>query len=191
LVLEMSHLPVTKRWARLGPDNPRRLMHAVQTGLCLSAFVIVRRGNTILVGRPRRDDAWPKKGGYPKWQAFELEEEGVWLLPATHLMMEESPEGAARRIAHQWAGFKGTPRFVMVQSHLRPLRFWNPKLRGNHWDICFVYELRAKGRVRPKPWWSEMRFVPLSEIRRIRFGRGHRDILEEAGYFVSSKRRRA
>lgn len=175
-------LPVTKRWARLGPDNSRRLMHSLETSLCLSAFVVARRGDSILLGRPHQHDAWPEKGGYPKWQALELEKEGVWLLPATHLMMEESPDQAAKRIVHEWARLRGTPKFVMAQSHLRPLRLWNPKLKGSHWDICFVYELHPKGPIRLRPWWSEIRFVPLSEIQTIKFGRGHRDILEEAGY---------
>lgn len=182
--------PVTKRWARLGPDNPRRLMHTPEAGVCLSAFIVAHQGNSILIGRPRGHDAWPEKGGYPKWQALELEKQGVWLLPATHLLMEESPDQAAERIAHEWAGLKGPPRFLMAQSHLRPVGLWNPKLKGNHWDICFVYELRPRGSFSLKPWWSEMRFAPFSEIRGIKFGRGHRDILEEAGYLSKSQKRR-
>jgi len=178
----MVTLPVTKRWARLGPNNPRRLIHMVETSLCLSAFVIARCGDSILLGRPRAHEAWLRKGGYPKWQAAELEKEGAWLLPATHLMMEEPPDRAAKRIANEWAGLKGTPRLVEVQSHLRPLRLWNQKLKGNHWDICFVYELLLKSAPRAKPWWAEIKFVPPSEIWRMNLGRGHRDILEEAGY---------
>jgi len=174
--------PVTKRWARLGPNNSRRLVHTPEAGVCLSAFLVVRRGNSILIGRPRAHDAWPEKGGYPKWQALELERQGAWLLPATHLQMGESPDQAAKRITCEWAGLKGTPRFKMVQSHLRPVRLWNPELRGNHWDICFVYELRARGPINLKPWWSEMRFTPTSAIRSIKFGRGQRDVLKEAGY---------
>jgi hypothetical protein len=96
--------------------------------------------------------------------------------------MEESPDQAAKRIAHEWAGIKENPRFAMVQSHLRPLKLWNPRLKGNHWDICFVYELQPKGPVHSKPWWSELRFIPRSEIRTIKIGRGHGDVLEEAGY---------
>jgi len=99
--------------------------------------------------------------------------------------MGESPDRAAKRIAFEWAGLKGVPRFVMVQSHLRPVRLWNEKLRGCHWDMCFVYELHPGGPIHLKPWWSEMRFVRPSEIQRIRFGRGHRDILEEGGYLDS------
>jgi hypothetical protein len=45
----------------------------------------------------------------------------------------------------------------------------------------FVYELKAKGLPRLKPWWLEMRFVKPSEIRDMNLGRGHKDILHEAG----------
>lgn len=169
--------PVAKRWAHLGKRNPRMLTHPSDAGVCLSAFVVVRRGSSILLCRPKGSDAWPEKGGYPKHLAVQLEKDGAWLLPAaTHLLMEESPDDAIKRIAHQWAGLNGRPRFVMVQSHLRP------RPEGNHWDLCFVYDLMVRSRPRKKPWWSEVRFVPRSELHRIKMGRGHFDILEEAGY---------
>lgn len=174
--------PVTKRWARLGRDNASSLFHTPSAGVCLSVFVIARRDSSILLGHPRVHDGWPEKGGYPKKRALELDREGAWLLPATHLLMDEPPDQAARRITREWAGLKGAPKFKMVQSHLRPARLWNPKLKGNHWDLCFVYELRSRDCPKPKPWWSEMRFVQPSEIRRMNLGRGHLDILEEAGY---------
>jgi len=109
------------------------------------------------------------------------------LLPATHLLMEEPPDNAARRIAHQWAGLTGTPRFVMVQSHVRPQTPGRPgykrsgrKLR--HWDICFVYEMRIGRLPKIRPWWSEMRFLPTAKVRKMKLARGHRDVLERAGY---------
>lgn len=174
--------PVTKRWARLGKWDPHSLTHPSDAGVCLSAFVVARRGNSVLLGRPRGSDAWPKKGGYPKHLAVRLEREGAWLLPATHLLMEESPDRAAQRIARQWAGVKGRPHFAMVQSHTRPASLWRRGAKGNHWDLCFVYELFVRSLPKLKPWWSEMRFVPFSQVRRMNVGRGHMDILAEAGY---------
>ena len=182
----MRELPATKRWARIGPRDPSALRHVPTAGLCLSTFVIIRKGESILLGRPHANNAWPEKGGYPLLPAAELEKSGDWLLPATHLLMEEHPDHAARRIANQWAGVKGNPKFVMVQSHLRPSkgRKNQPKWGTgfNHWDICFVYELKTRTDPKPKPWWAETRFVSQSEILRITFGRGHRDILKAAGY---------
>lgn len=173
--------PVTRRWARFGPDDVHQLNHTPRAGVCISAFVIARRGRSILLGKPKAGDPWPEKGGYPKWRAMKLEEDGAWLLPATHLMMGEGPDKAAKRIARDWAGLNRTPKFVMIQSHLRPARTLSPKAKDNHWDICVIYTLRSDGRVKLKPWWSEMRFVTPSKIRKMNLGRGHGDILKEAG----------
>jgi ADP-ribose pyrophosphatase YjhB (NUDIX family) len=174
-------LPTRKRWARLGPNTPSWLIHVPESGVCLSAFVICRRDESILLARPHAHEAWPTKGGFPKRHAAELEREGTWILPATHLKMWESPNRGAVRIAREWAGLKGTPHFLMVQSHLRPSRV--KKGSGEkHWDICFVYEMKTKELPRLKPWWAEMRFVKLKEIRQMDLGRGHKDILREAGF---------
>ena len=178
----MQKTPVTKRWARIGPRDPSWLRHVPAAGLCLSSFVIIRKDDSILLGRPRATDSWSEKGGYPTHHAAELERNGSWLLPATHLLMEESPDHAARRIANQWAGVKGRPKFLMVQSHLRPSGRKSQRTRGsNHWDICFVYKLETRGAPRSKPWWSETRFFSRSEIRRLKLGRGHKDVLNAAG----------
>ena len=174
--------PATKRWARLGPNDAKWLNHVPEAGVCISAFIIARKGNSILLARPRGVDAWSEKGGFPTWRALQLEKEKAWLLPATHLLMEESPDKAAERIAHEWAGIKGKPRFMMFQSHTRPSIVGNRKPRARHWDLCFVYELKARALPRLKPWWLEMRFVKPSEIRHMNLGRGHKDILHEAGF---------
>ena len=177
--------PVTKRWARIGPRDSSWLRHVPAAGLCLSSFVIVRKGDYILLGLPHANNSWPEKGGYPTRHAVELEKNGSWLLPATHLLMEESPDRAARRIANEWAGVTGEPTFLMVQSHLRSssVRKSRRKSRGsNHWDICFVYELETRTTPRSKPWWSETRFFSRTKIRKLRLGRGHKDILSVAGY---------
>ena len=122
--------PVDVRWARIGSRNPSWMTHTPRAGLCLSVFIVARKGDSILLGRPRAHDAWPEKGGFPKRNAAEIEKEGAWLLPATHLLMEESPDHAASRVAHEWAGLKGKPRFVMVQSHVRPQRPGHPAVQA-------------------------------------------------------------
>lgn len=173
--------PVTERWARLGPKNRLALVHTPKAGVCLSTFIIAKRRNSILLCRPHVHEAWETKGAFPRDWAAQLAKNGAWLLPATHLLMEESPDHAARRITREWAGLKGTPRFLMVQSHIRPGGFWTSKVKGNHWDICFVYELNVKNGPKAKPWWSEARFVPISNVSHMKLGRGHLDILREAG----------
>ena len=181
--------PPTERWARIGPAKRSVLIHTPPAGLCLSAFIIARDAKgSILLGLPKAHDGWPEKGGYPKHQARQLENQGLWLLPATHLMIEESPDDAAKRIAREWAGINGTPELLMIQSHLRPWKSddkeekKNPGRKLNHWDICFVYALdNAKLPNKLKPWWKEMKFVPLNQIdKQVRTGRGHSDVLKIA-----------
>ena len=182
----MRETPVTERWARIGPRDPSWLIHVPKSGLCLSTFVIIRKGNSILLGRPHAISAWSEKGGYPTSHAAELEKNGSWLIPATHLLMEESPDHAARRITKEWAGVKGRPKFVAIQSHLRPLGRHKSPRKGrsgfNHWDICFVYELETRTKPKPKLWWAETKFIPRSGIGRITLGRGHKDVLKAGGY---------
>jgi ADP-ribose pyrophosphatase YjhB (NUDIX family) len=125
-------------------------------------------------------------GGFPIRHAAAIEKAGSWLLPATHLVMEEPPDHAGKRIANQWVGVKGTPKFVMVQSHLRPSGRWKSELKWgrklSHWDICFVYELQARTHPKHNPWWSEIRFFEPTDIARITLGRGHKDVLKAARY---------
>lgn len=168
--------PAAKRWARLGPNKPSRLCHTPPAGTCISTFVIARHGSSILLALPRMHNAWPTKGGYDKERLAELEKQNAWLLPATHLKMDEHPNKAAARITREWAGLKGNPRFKMLQSHVRQ------RQNGNHWDLCFVYELRASSIPKLKPWWADMEFVRPAQIRRMTLGRGHKDVLKEAGY---------
>jgi ADP-ribose pyrophosphatase YjhB (NUDIX family) len=182
----LARNPPAQRWARIGPFNRSWLIHTPKAGLCLSAFVIARdRFDRILVGRPHAHAAWASEGGLPVRHARVLEEDGVWLLPATHLLMEEPPERAARRVARRWVGLRrAVPRFLMVQSHLRPSSRWKResiyRAGRNHWDLCFVYEVRATLPKLDPPWWSELRFVDKEGLRRLKLGRGHRDVLRLA-----------
>ena len=180
----MTLLPVSERWARIGPRDPSWMFHVPSGGLCLSSFVIVRKGRSILLGRPHANASWPEKGGYPQQGAAVIEKEGAWLLPATHLLMDESPDHAANRIANQWIGVRGKPRFIAVQSHLRPQSRTGRKRRTryNHWDICFVYELETRKNPHPKSWWSETNFFLPGNIRGMKLSRGHKDILKVGGY---------
>jgi hypothetical protein len=65
--------------------------------MCVSALVIVLRGKAILLGRPRGRREWLTKGGPPVWEAEEMNKNDTWLLPATHLIMKEAPDQAARK----------------------------------------------------------------------------------------------
>jgi len=176
-------LPVTARWARIGPANRKWLIHVPPGGLCLSAFVLIRnRRGDVLFGRPRVHSVWPEKGGVGLWRVREFVRSGVWVLPATHLLMDEDPSKAAGRIARTWGGIPHpSPNLVGVDSCRLPtskkIGAGKNRYRVYHWALGFVYELQTRRHPRPFPGWSETRFVPLSELRTLRIGRGHRDFL--------------
>ncbi|MGA2784850.1 MAG: hypothetical protein ABSF09_09165 [Candidatus Bathyarchaeia archaeon] len=170
--------PVTNRWARLSARKRGWLSPASDAGVCISAFVVARQGTKIVLEKPKDNKAWPDEGGFPRRRIAKVVRDEAWILPATHLLIDKSPDQAAHRISHEWAGFKGTPRFVMVQSFTRPSR----SKGRNHWDICFVYEIYVRSLPKSKPWWSEMRPFFRSELSRMKIGRSHLDVLKEARY---------
>lgn len=175
--------PIGERWARIGPKNPRWFQHVPPAGLCLSVFLVVRnRRGDVLLGRPRRHKAWPEWGCMPYWRLDPIIENQAWVLPASHLMMEEHPDHAAGRIARTWARLlHASPRLVALDSSRMPSdrRAGRGKSRRmlNHWAIGFVYEVRSDVPPGAAPWWDEMRFFPVQELRKVQIGRAHRDLL--------------
>jgi ADP-ribose pyrophosphatase YjhB (NUDIX family) len=179
-------LPLSVRWARFGPNDRRWLMHVPVGGVCLSAFVLVRNPNgDVLLGRPRPHRAWADKGCLPPFRVKSLVERNEWILPASHLKVEERPDDAARRICRDWAGLRGArPRMVAVDSSRMATGRWTgsgPTRRPvHHWAVGFVYEVASDRPPPTAPWWSETAFVPMSRLLSTRIGRAHRDFLRYA-----------
>ncbi len=175
--------PNEVKWARIGPTSRKWFQHVPKAGMCLSAFLVVRDpAGGILFGRPRRHRAWPEKGCMPYWRLDDLIRSGAWVLPASHLMMEESPDHAASRIARDWAGLiSAKPRLVSVDSSTFPGGGWEgrgpTRHRVRHWAIGFVYEAEAVRLPPEAPWWQEMKFVRREDLRKLPIGRAHRDLL--------------
>jgi ADP-ribose pyrophosphatase YjhB (NUDIX family) len=183
LVCSERMLPVSSRWARFGPTERKWFMHIPRGGVCLSAFVIVRNHEgDVLLGRPRPHSAWAEKGCLPPFRVRELEERREWILPASHLLVDEPPSAAAKRVLRDWAGLRGgKPRLIALDSSLLPTGQFTGRGKNrrplNHWAIGFVYEARSELLPRTTPWWSEMRFFPPVELRKTRVGRAHKDII--------------
>ncbi len=179
----MVKAPLAERWTRLGPSQPKWFIHVPRGGVCVSAFVFVRnRRGDLLLGRPRYDRAWPEKGGLPLWRVREMQRTGEWVLPASHLLMQEIPERAARRIATDFVGIsRSRPRWLGVDSSRRATArsagSGTRRRRVYHWDLCFLYEVRAERVPRPPRAWAELRFFPSSAWKRIDIGRAHADLL--------------
>jgi ADP-ribose pyrophosphatase YjhB (NUDIX family) len=181
----MTQRSVTERWARFGPRDTRWFAHVPEDGVCRSVFVFVRNPTgAILLGRPRAHRDWPEKGCVPLWRLREVAGHGEWTLPASHLLMDEAPDAAARRVAADWAGLsRARPRLVTATSELMPTGRWTGKGRNrrprNHWALCFLYELRTKRKPVRRPGWSELQFFSIPEAKTATLGRGHGDLLRE------------
>jgi hypothetical protein len=112
----------------------------------------------------------------------EISKNEEWILPASHLLMEEAPDRAAKRIARDFAGLPDmTPRFVGIDSARFPVQPTRVARRANnrlyHWTLGFLYELKTDVPPRFGPWWEELRFIPRERLRTLKIGRLHRDIL--------------
>jgi ADP-ribose pyrophosphatase YjhB (NUDIX family) len=108
-----------------------------------------------------------------------------WMLPSSHLMIGESPQEAAKRIAKEQLGLEalnvvGEPRVVSEVSTPR----WFPDL-PNHWDIEFIFlGSLEKNEIGNSSAWNDLRFINPSTTKRSEIARSHEDILESAGFKV-------
>ncbi|MGH2689910.1 MAG: NUDIX domain-containing protein, partial [Actinomycetota bacterium] len=143
--------------------------------VCLSAYIISEDGEGLLVGRRAADPRWegldhphpvdPKVGA------------NLWVLPATHLLVGETPEQAARRIAKDqlaapWLQLADGGTF----AHLRPSAEGDP-----HWELAFVFETDLTVSKVP-PWFTDLRGVQRRYLRYEVFAPGHGDIIADMGY---------
>jgi ADP-ribose pyrophosphatase YjhB (NUDIX family) len=151
-------------------------------GMCLSVFLVVRPpddAGRVLLGKLDPTAPWGELAAIGPPGVARLG--NAWILPACQLMLFESPDDAARRVAREQLDLEiadlPRPR-VFSEAATRPGR----EGRDPHWDIHFVYELPwPKGRaVRAAPW-KELAFLPVAETARAAIGRGHGDVLELIG----------
>jgi 8-oxo-dGTP pyrophosphatase MutT (NUDIX family) len=176
-------LPLAERYARFGPPYRRMYVHVPRGGVCLSAFVVVRgRQGGILFGRPRPSAIWPERGCLPLWRVHEIRKNGEWILPASHLLMGESPEAAAKRVARIWLGWpRAQPQLTAIDSGSFPTGEWagsgKSRRKVYHWTLCFLYQIRSDRLPRPSPVWEELQFFSKTEARKLHIGRLHRGLL--------------
>ena len=126
---------------------------------------------TVLVGRINKNAEWDHIGAIPrnKLEGFAA----GWMLPSSHLILLETPEGAARRILREQLGVRNQP----LQG---PLTFADTSGTPSHWDIGFVFTGERESTP-SSPSWDELRFVPVSELKRERMVRSQLDVLAYAG----------
>lgn len=160
-------------------------------GTCLSTFVIVNSGNRVLVGKPTRPEHWASRFFVSEEMAPKLVENGLYVLPASHLAWFESPEDAAQRVLREMLNLnipKNRLRLLDVQSHTR-----GDTPENTHWDLCFVYQAELPAGMEKKiatpEWFSELTLVPKSKLKPEHFSRGHGDVLDLAKGKIKSNAR--
>lgn len=154
--------------------SPPRMRKMPEGGMCISAFLIISRRDepeSILMGKIDRRADWEHIGAL---DAKRVERHsGGWMLPSSHLMLYETPEGAARRILREQLRVKG-------MKLTGPLTFVDTSGKENHWDIGFIF-LGERETVPRCDVWRELRFVDSRELRREDVARSQIDVLAYAG----------
>ena len=154
---------------------PSGFRHLPPGGMCLSAFLFVRRGDSILLGKYQEHPAWDTLAGLDP-ERVRAHSQG-WTIPASQLKYGEDPRDAAKRIAEdilQMPGMRFSEPRVETDLY-EPKRFPGRM----HYDVWFLVDANPPHGTEPAvpPWYSELawrdpRAVPASE-----FARGHEDVV--------------
>jgi hypothetical protein len=172
------------RFNKLG-DVPFGMPEVPEGGLCLSAFLVITEpghGERVLMGHLNPAAPWDHIGALDASRTA-VHSKG-WMLPSSHLIVNESPDAAAQRIAVEQLerddlSFSGAK---VVSEVYTPRRF--PGIT-RHWDLEFLFRGEWPGGAPPRAAaWTELRFVDLATAARTDIARSHEDVLESAGLRV-------
>ncbi len=169
------------RFNKLG-DVPFGMPEVPEGGLCLSAFLVLSergRPDHVLLGHLDPAAPWDHIGALDASRT-KAHSQG-WMLPSSHLIVHESPDEAARRIAAEQLERRdltfAEPR--VVSEVYTPRRF--PGL-ARHWDLEFIFRGEWPGGTAPRAAaWTDLRFVDLATTPKSAIARSHEDVLESAG----------
>ncbi|HEV2390116.1 MAG TPA: hypothetical protein VGS04_05255, partial [Nitrososphaerales archaeon] len=81
---------------------PPRMNSVPEGGMCISAFLVISKKGAkedVLMGKINKNAEWDHIGALDG-KRLERFASG-WMLPSSHLMLFETPEGAARRILRE------------------------------------------------------------------------------------------
>jgi len=162
----------------LSEDSPPAGFSQVPLGgMCISAFLFVRRGEKILLGKYANDPRWESLTGLD--ESRRVAHGQGWTLPASQLRFGEDPREAARRIGEevlQSADLLYSEPRVEVDRY-EPRRFPG----RDHYDIWFLVDAFVKrgSDLGTPPWyaaleWKDPRTLPAAE-----YARSHEDVVAQ------------
>ncbi len=179
--------PTDRRFAAFSRKAmPPRMNEVPEAGLCISAFVLLSKTGSpdeVVMGHVNPEADWNHIGALDHERA-ERHSKG-WMLPSSHLLLEESPEDAARRILKEQLG-------VEAQQLTKPEVFSEAYSSGKvwetaplkHWDLQFIFQ-GERTNINPHPAWRDLTFVDLRMTKKEDMARFHEDILAHVGKWIS------
>jgi hypothetical protein len=153
---------------------PPRMNALPEGGMCISAFLVIsKRGEpgNVLMGRINKNAEWDHIGGL-NGKRFERFASGL-MLPSSHLILFETPEGAARRILRE-------PLGIRQQALSGPLTFADTSGTSNHWDLGFIFT-GERETAPSNAAWDDLRFVDVAKLKRDDIVRSQLDVLAYSG----------
>lgn len=147
-------------------------------GLCLSAFVLLRKADKVYVVRPADDARW-KDDWAPNLRIYAPDalarQWGLLRFPAAYLREGEHPDAAVQRVLREQLRLDGA-RILQTRVH----SFYGESRRFPgvpHWDLVFVAEAVTQEEPHPGRWVAEGAWRAPATLKAEEFGSAHGDLL--------------
>jgi len=147
--------------------------------MCISVFALVRDGEKLLAGVPKRGGRWASEWlpSITKNTGRDLDKEwSAWRLPSAYIFEGEDPGDALDRVVRAQLGVdEFASSGPKVFSYAEPSD-WYPG--SKHWDLAFAYEVTTAQAPSKRPHWKELAFLDAKELRKRDFGWNNDFVLE-------------
>jgi 8-oxo-dGTP pyrophosphatase MutT (NUDIX family) len=188
-LLGLGPSDMARRFARLRPGSAPfapGFYGVPSDGMCLNVFLVVRSPEgpgRALLGRVAPDPRWVEAGSLDEERISRIGDR--WILPSSQLILFESPDDAARRLASEQLGIELDPvPAPQVFSDTYPRRGMPDA--DPHWDLHFIYSWVGPASPPRSSLWKSLEYVPVAKLPLTAFARDHGDILGLVGLPPSS-----
>lgn len=156
---------------------PKGWTNVPRGGMCLCAFLFVKREGKILLGRYADHPAWEQLCGMEN-KRVKANARG-WTLPASHLKFGEDPRTAARRIGEE---ILTLDKGLLYSEPWVKTFFYEPAVAPGekHFDVLFLFDVSIETgvNVRKPPWYEALEWLDIGTVPHEQFARQHEDVAE-------------